>query len=62
MRNSFHTFVPTGKVHSSIFEVSIVVPAGIWMNRLLSAPSLHRWYAGSYGIAVVAIERVPQLA
>src|SRR4029077_2595304 len=56
--NSFHAFVPTGNVHSSMLVVSIFAPAGRAMYRCFSAPSLHRCSPGSYGATPSASARV----
>jgi len=39
--NSFHSFVPGGKSHASIVDLSIDVPAGRRIQRRFDAPSDH---------------------
>src|SRR5579863_15582 len=39
--NSFQTFVPTGKIHSSAVELSIFMPGGRLIHRCFDAPSDH---------------------
>src|SRR5688500_14419771 len=44
--NSFQKRVPTGNFHASGSDASTWVPAGSSIQRVLTAPSVHRGYCG----------------